>query len=297
MPLNPAIITSGASVLGQGINALSNIGVNKATRKWNEKMYNLQRQHSLADWTMQNEYNSPQSQMERLKAAKLNPNLIYGDGSVAGNSSSNVRGVEAKSWNPQAPQVDLGDAARIGFASYFDWEMKKAQTDNIKAQNTVILQDALLKAAQTYATAATGDKTSIEASFAKDNYLTSLEAAKANLDKTIASTKVMLDENERRAAMQSPNLQIAAEKILTMRLERARTAAETKRILAMIENIKQDTRIKTYDANLKQLGIQPKDPLWQRALSQILGSLTDAELLGPASEPGGILHKAGSALQ
>lgn len=51
----------------------------------NERAYN--RQVSLIN--QQNEYNSPYQQMQRLKEAGLNPNLIYGNGSAnTGNQSS-----------------------------------------------------------------------------------------------------------------------------------------------------------------------------------------------------------------
>ncbi len=79
-PLLPALITGGASLLGQGINAISQGAMNKKSREWQEKMYGIQRQDSLADWAMQNEYNHPSSQMARLRAAGLNPNLVYGHG-------------------------------------------------------------------------------------------------------------------------------------------------------------------------------------------------------------------------
>jgi len=38
-------------------------------------------------WKMQNEYNSPLNQMKRLKEAGLNPNLMYGKGTV-GNATT-----------------------------------------------------------------------------------------------------------------------------------------------------------------------------------------------------------------
>lgn len=279
LPLLP-LIGIGAGLLGQGINAASTAANNRKQREWNEKMYGIQRRDSLADWTMQNEYNSPQAQMQRLKDAKLNPNLVYGQGAVA-NSSSGVRSTEAKSWNPQAPQVDLGDVANRGIGSYIDWELKKAQTDNLKAQNSVILQDAALKAAQIVSLNATVDKTkietiksSIQTQFAADNYMTSLEAAKASLDKTVASTQVMMDENERREALNSANLQLAAERILSMRLERMRSSVDIERIKAVIENLKKDGILKQLDINLKEKGIQPGDPMWMRTLSQVLDGVT-----------------------
>ena len=44
--LAPALI-AGSQLLGQGINALSQSGMNKKTREWNERMYGMQRQHAL----------------------------------------------------------------------------------------------------------------------------------------------------------------------------------------------------------------------------------------------------------
>ncbi|QCS36289.1 minor capsid protein [Capybara microvirus Cap1_SP_217] len=43
---------------------------------------------NLEMWNLQNEYNSPKAQMERLREAGLNPNLVYGSGASTGNASS-----------------------------------------------------------------------------------------------------------------------------------------------------------------------------------------------------------------
>lgn len=42
---------------------------------------------AMQSWNMMNDYNSPIKQMERLKAAGLNPLLVYGSGSVTGNTT------------------------------------------------------------------------------------------------------------------------------------------------------------------------------------------------------------------
>lgn len=43
---------------------------------------------AMKSWQLANDYNHPIQQMQRLKAAGLNPNLVYGSGSVAGNTTS-----------------------------------------------------------------------------------------------------------------------------------------------------------------------------------------------------------------
>lgn len=46
-----------------------------------------QNEYNLQMWNMQNAYNTPANQVERLRAAGLNPNLFYSQGNV-GNASS-----------------------------------------------------------------------------------------------------------------------------------------------------------------------------------------------------------------
>lgn len=86
----PAAIAAG-NVAG---NLMDNISSNKtakrntdATIRANKQEAELAYQRSMQTWHMQNEYNTPQMQMERFKAAGLNPHLIYGQGS-AGLASS-----------------------------------------------------------------------------------------------------------------------------------------------------------------------------------------------------------------
>ena len=55
-------------------------------------MYDRQRADALADWNMQNQYNSPAEQMKRYKEAGLSPHLIYGQTHTA----SPVRSTDAK---------------------------------------------------------------------------------------------------------------------------------------------------------------------------------------------------------
>lgn len=43
---------------------------------------------AMESWQLANDYNHPVQQMERLKLAGLNPYLVYGSGSVAGNTTS-----------------------------------------------------------------------------------------------------------------------------------------------------------------------------------------------------------------
>lgn len=101
MGMNPAVLASlisgGGSLLSSGLNL---IGVNMANQA-NMKLAEYQADRNLELWNLNNEYNTPAKQMERYKAAGLNPNLIYGNGSSsAGNSSSPAAGYNPPDIKP-----------------------------------------------------------------------------------------------------------------------------------------------------------------------------------------------------
>lgn len=82
-------------------------------------------------WNRQNAYNSPQAQMERLKAAGLNPNLVYGSGAVSGNTSGPTPKYNAPTVDFSQRQAPVDIPAIIG--AYNDFRLKQAQIDNVKA--------------------------------------------------------------------------------------------------------------------------------------------------------------------
>lgn len=105
-------------------------------------MYGIQRQDALKDWNAQNQYNSPQEQIKRLKAAGLNPALMYGEGGSPGGITAQTRGSAPGSWNPQMPNMGLGIAGAQASAQL---ELLKAQKENINADTKVKLGDAANK--------------------------------------------------------------------------------------------------------------------------------------------------------
>lgn len=265
----PFPIIAAAPIIGAGINAASTLLTNRSQKKYAQSTYAQQRKDSLADYAMTNEYNSPQKQMERLKLAGLNPNLAYGS---ANTTSAPVRSTDAKSYSPQAPQVD-SSSIQSGLMNQYDIDIKKETANNLRTQNTVQIQEALLKAAQILATNQGTKKSSFDLNMAETLKENSLQVAQANLNNIQANTKSTLDSNERAAAMQASTLLKAAEEVLTMRLNRTKTIVEKEQIRQQIENLKTDNRIKNLDENLKQIGVQPGDNIILRMLAQILDGL------------------------
>ena len=109
----PAI--SGAVSLAQNI--INNISKRKAAKR--------QRQQALDDWNMQNQYNSPASQMERFREAGLNPNEMYSQGQPGL--------ADAPGQTEQyAPQYDLGNVAGNFMNDIYNFKTQKAGLDKIK---------------------------------------------------------------------------------------------------------------------------------------------------------------------
>ena len=128
MPIAPAIggalIGAAGNLIGQGANAF-------ASRRANKRMVDF--------WNMQNEYNHPKAQMQRLQEAGLNPNLVYGEG------TSGATG--------QADQIGRPDKPEFGnplseIVTYQNLKARSAQTDLLEAQVTAEFERARLLANQ-----------------------------------------------------------------------------------------------------------------------------------------------------
>lgn len=297
MPLPVALIAAGASLAGNAMSAGSNARQNRLNRQFSWDMYSRQRADALADYDMQNEYNSPAATMQRLKAGGLNPNLAYGSGATT--TAAPVRSTNAPSYHGNPNQYDFSGVG-AGLMMQYEAELKKVQTDNVKAATDVAKEEALLKSAQIANTLANTANLGVSTSQKQfdlgqaqnlSGYV--LEAARANLKKTYtdiestesstaktradigqvaAFTKFTLDQNERAAAMQAPTLQLAVQRVLSERLNQSQTKATTDKIRQEIENAKKSGALQQLDINLKSRNIQPHDPIYMRILAPIIGT-------------------------
>lgn len=100
----------------------------------NQKLAEYQYSKDVEMWNKANEYNSPSAQMERYKAAGLNPNLIYGNGASAGNTANSLPKYQAPTVRyDYMPWANLGNA----LSQYADLELRAAQIDNLKKNSEI----------------------------------------------------------------------------------------------------------------------------------------------------------------
>jgi hypothetical protein len=182
--LTPSLIAGGAGLLGSVINAGSQLGTNSSQLSYSREMYDKQRADALADWNMQNEYNSPAAQMARFKEAGLNPNLIYGQMS----NSPVVRSSSPQSYNPTAPQIDLARPAGMALDAYYDTQLKTAQIDNLKEQNELLKTEGLIKVFDSMGKQLDNEKNQFAVHKQKELYESQLDALKVQTENTRTGT-------------------------------------------------------------------------------------------------------------
>ncbi|AJK28323.1 hypothetical protein [Eel River basin pequenovirus] len=259
MPAIAPLIAAGASLLGGGINALNVRSQNRKSRDWSEQMYRLQRSDNIAFWNMQNEYNSPEAQMKRFRSAGLNPLLVYGQGNHGNAGPISTPDIhQAQFKSPEWGNAIQGSGSDF-INRMFDWEIKGAQVDNLKARNATELARANLLHAQ-------ADMSEFDLGFKSEFREVSGDALKEQVRQMRTNTKYRLSENERRHLLSAKSLEEAAERILSMRVGRDKARAE-------IKNRELDSDLKRLDRNMRRLGIYPQDPMIMRIMGRLLGPI------------------------
>lgn len=285
---NYDLLAASSAATGNLVNAWSTANQNKKSRKFSEQMYNRQKADNLEFWNMQNEYNSPQNQMRRFQEAGLNPNLIYGQGNSGPAGAIQTPDVQS----PQFRTPEFGNVVPSGISAIsaiYDLDIKAAQADNLKAQNSVILEDALYRAEQRRLTGTQADRAQFDLGFETELRGTSADARRELVRQLRTSTDISMNRDVREALQNSTSIaeavsrmETAIEQRATMQVQRAQSQEEIKRIRAdtarIRENIhlmQKDGRIKELDAILADNSIRPNDPVWYRAAGILMQRLID----------------------
>lgn len=116
-------------LLGDFIGGAATVGATAMTNAANMKLAKYQYSKDLEMWNKQNEYNSPQAQMQRLNEAGLNPAMMYGGGSEATGQAK-----EMPKFN--APTMDFTTALPMiaqTLGAFQDIKVKQAQEKSILA--------------------------------------------------------------------------------------------------------------------------------------------------------------------
>lgn len=123
----------GSDLAGSLVNSVFNIGAAKRQRKFQREMADYAYTKDLEMWQRANEYNAPAAQMERLKEAGLNPNMVYGSGSAVGNTSTQTP--KYQKYDTPTAAFQLPMMANV-LNQYQDLRIKK-QEESSKRQDVI----------------------------------------------------------------------------------------------------------------------------------------------------------------
>lgn len=158
-----ALIGAGTNLLGNLFNGYSQKSAVKEANKGNMALAEYQFDRNYQMWQEQNAYNDPSSQMKRLESAGLNPNLVYGNGSVVGNTSGPAPQYNAPTLQPEIFSADFSPIANTAL-QVAQIEKTQQETRNLAYQNTGIGLDNDLKELQKIAMGYSNAKSKEEAS-------------------------------------------------------------------------------------------------------------------------------------
>ena len=128
--------TLAGGLIGGGLSLTGDILSNKTNRK----LARDARDYDYQMWLKSNEYNSPVSQMSRLKEAGLNPNLVYGSGSVSGNTSSPVPKAPVAHVDSVTRNLNLLQTVMGTLSMYNDLRVKDASVAKDQASSNLLWQ-------------------------------------------------------------------------------------------------------------------------------------------------------------
>lgn len=181
--LTEAIISG----LGSLANGMMNANAQSVANAKNMELANYAARVNYYMWAANNAYNHPLNQMERLKQAGLNPNLVYGNGAV-GNTSSQPSAYSAPHMSPVnygQGLSGLGSAMSLGSTMDVQRSQSYLQQTSADAQKQSTLESAA-RTAEHWMSAA---RSKFDYDLAVEMRDYSMQAMKENINKTISETE------------------------------------------------------------------------------------------------------------
>lgn len=226
-------------------------------------LYLSQTKQARKNWELQNQYNSPVQQMNRMRQAGLSTQLMYGKG--AENTAEAIHSTQGDAPNHPAPQVDMGyvpESLSGGIQTYnnvMTGRSIQAQTDNMYEQRQLMMQEEALKAAQTLNTIKDTEGKGFHLDISRDLYDQTIKRAtldnqnlEADLIKKRADTQYTLDANERARLLTSVNIKKTMQEILESKIRVAKSKQEIANLKQALIKLTNDTQ---FEAKLQKAGV------------------------------------------
>lgn len=282
--ITASLIAGGASLLSGGAQAVSTGKMNKSQREfakeqmwrqneinienwnrqntYNEGLWEKQKEYNERVWHMQNDYASPEAQMERFRAAGLNPNLIYGASNMGGTLDAaestpgpSIPGAHGAVPAQNVPQLDLAQ----GIMSYMDFKTKALQQNNLEEQNKAIRAQAAFTDAQTLGALSKRSLTDLQAKYLDSATLDMLDGLKLKnrqLNQQYEMKEKYYEMDSTRMDQWIRQSQAAVQRMANQNL----TDAKQRELMDM-------------DIKLRKMGFGPGTPWYIRGMGTVLDNI------------------------
>jgi len=236
-PSNAAAWNTAAQLGTTAINSMAQSNLNRKTMEYNNEWAYRQREWALADWEMQNEYNLPVNQRKRMIEGGMNPALMYGSGST-NQPSATVRGSNAPSWSPKAPEVNF--SASNSIMTFLGVRMQEAQLKNMEIQNRLLEEKITNTSANT---ALTWNKTALTGNENEklEYWIDGIRKWEQTHDASYMANKFnidlmsKIDQNQRQELLNAANIDVLVARLGQIAQQNATSKAQEDQIR---ENIK-----------------------------------------------------------
>lgn len=240
-------IAIGASALFGGASSMVNAN---QQRKINQQ--NLRFQREMFDKT--NKYNDPSSQMARLQAAGLNPNMIYGQ------SSGSATGTASQPGAPDLKAPDysgVGAALGQGIEQYTGIRAQQSGIEVNDARADNIRQDTTNKGIESVIKAINASSNQIDYRTKKRLFDTTIKTAEQRLQNLGISGQYQMNKDAREAQVTEQTVQKLGQEINNLRKQG--------------KNLSEENIMRAIDRQLYQdYKIRPQDPIYMRVFGQIM---------------------------
>jgi hypothetical protein len=274
LPLLLPLIGAGIGAATSGLNMASQAHENKQNRRFSESMFKWQNAENLKNWNLQNAYNDPSAQMQRLKNAGLNANMVYGGGATT--TAQQIQKSSPTDYKGQAPQFDPQPAMQM-VDTYYNSQAKQQNIDNLAKQNALMDADLLLKNQQLLNMQVNEAKGKWDITRQQQLQQGLLDIQAENIRKMQAGTSFTNAQNLRNEKLTGLTLSEGIQRIVKSKAEVRHLNIDSNRINQMIQNMKKDGQLKQLEINLKNKGFSWNDPYYFRAgislADKVLGQL------------------------
>lgn len=262
-PLIGAAAISGAAGIFQGSqNRRAIEAANKEQREFATYMYAREQADNIKFWNMQNAYNDPSAQMQRLRDAGLNPNLVYGSGTNA--TAGPISTASAPSFRP-TPATTSGVAEAVSgvLGSIYDIEQKKANIAQTQAQTKALLAQTSNREFLNQLN--TPEYMTAMQTYEKEKRYNELSMQRGSLD--IQNLDRIRKEEDLKVIQA-----IGKDRISMYKQELTKAALQN-------DGMRLDNALKSLEADLAKKGIYRGDPLWMRVIGRLLSDTLGVESL------------------